>query len=57
MEPITFMNSDYRKITENKGSFIIRLPMTWAIKKALEAGKYVKIEENADGNLVISKME
>ena len=51
------MNSDYRKITENKGSFIIRLPMTWAIKKALEAGKYVKIEENADGNLVISKME
>ena len=48
---------DYRKVTESQGSFIVRLPIEWATKKTLKAGGYVKIEENDEGNLVISKME
>ena len=45
---------EYRKITESKGSFVIRLPVAWAAKRNLKAGDYIKVVENTEFNLVIS---
>lgn len=44
---------EYRKVTEQQGSFLVRIPLAWAKKNGIKGGSYVSMKESDTGNLII----